>query len=485
MSADRLLELFGRGELRLYDGGQTNYISLRAPASMSGAHSFVLPDESGSSGQVLTTDGAGNFFWGNGTASLQSAYDAAPDILIGAEGPVNVNKATGGEALLIRAGTSGDPYLRMTAGASEARLTIVAGGAFRVGTVSAHSLELRTNNATRLTVNSAGELGVNVAPETGILMKLNGSISISNDAYYRSKETGGANRNVIGLDSSNRLAIGDASTATALFLNSGNVGIGTIGPQTALEVAKDAAVPLYLRRPTNAAANECNLVFLTETGAEANGNFLGAIKCVITDDDPLKSKIEFRVNAGDNPAAVMTLTDDLRVGIGHTAPTTKLLVQNTGGILCAKFVQQTSASVCVGIQQETEQVALEVDKTQGGSSHAIFISNSGTGDDIRSNSGAKLTVAGEWTNASSRRLKENFETDASVLEKARRLPISRYNYKRTPGRKAFGPVAEDFHATFGLGDDQTISPLDVASIALACVKTLDERVQELEARCRL
>jgi hypothetical protein len=52
----------GGGELRAYedtDNG-TNFVSLKAPATLAADRTFVLPSADGTSGQALTTDGSGN-----------------------------------------------------------------------------------------------------------------------------------------------------------------------------------------------------------------------------------------------------------------------------------------------------------------------------------------------------------------------------------------------------------------------------------------
>lgn len=100
MSADRVISLFGRGEVRLYDGGQVNYTRLRSAASLAGVRSWVLPSADGTSGQALVTDGSGVLSWAanevstvwqnvkahgavgdgatNDAPAIQAAHDALP-----------------------------------------------------------------------------------------------------------------------------------------------------------------------------------------------------------------------------------------------------------------------------------------------------------------------------------------------------------------------------------------------------------------------
>jgi len=70
-----------------------------------------------------------------------------------------------------------------------------------------------------------------------------------------------------------------------------------------------------------------------------------------------------------------------------------------------------------------------------------------------------------------------------LLEKLAALPISTWNYKADdPGVRHMGPMAQDFHAAFGLGDDdRTIHLLDANGVVMVAIQALYRRVQELEA----
>ncbi len=101
-------------------------------------------------------------------------------------------------------------------------------------------------------------------------------------------------------------------------------------------------------------------------------------------------------------------------------------------------------------------------------------------------SGAHLTAGGVWVNASDRNLKENIApaSNPDVLQKLAQLPIYTWNYKaESPDRKHLGPMAQDFHAAFGLGDDnRSISTVDASGVALAAIRALIEENRQLKAR---
>ena len=108
-------------------------------------------------------------------------------------------------------------------------------------------------------------------------------------------------------------------------------------------------------------------------------------------------------------------------------------------------------------------------------------------------SSGNVLARGTISQLSSRGAKENFrETDGSaLLAKLEQLPISSWNYRGAPAQERhLGPVAEDFHAAFGLGtNERYVSITDEAGVALASVKALqqevkqrDERIEQLETR---
>jgi peroxiredoxin len=109
--------------------------------------------------------------------------------------------------------------------------------------------------------------------------------------------------------------------------------------------------------------------------------------------------------------------------------------------------------------------------------------------------GGALSAAGSVAGAiigkppSDVNLKENIvlvNTD-EVLAKVEALPVFRWNYKAGSGENHrvshIGPMAQDFHAVFGLNDDDKhLDLIDSNGVLLAAVKELARRVKELEAR---
>jgi hypothetical protein len=100
--------------------------------------------------------------------------------------------------------------------------------------------------------------------------------------------------------------------------------------------------------------------------------------------------------------------------------------------------------------------------------------------------------SGSWTSISDRNAKENFKPVAAqeILEKVSALSLTSWNYKSQDSSiRHIGPMAQDFHAAFRVGESETgITSIDADGVALAAIQGLNQKVeartQEAEARSR-
>jgi hypothetical protein len=91
-----------------------------------------------------------------------------------------------------------------------------------------------------------------------------------------------------------------------------------------------------------------------------------------------------------------------------------------------------------------------------------------------------LYVNGAIVLTSDRNAKENFKpvSPREVLDKVAALPLSEWNYKADTATRHIGPMAQDFHAAFGVGpDDKHIATVDADGVALAAIQGLNEKVE--------
>jgi trimeric autotransporter adhesin len=98
---------------------------------------------------------------------------------------------------------------------------------------------------------------------------------------------------------------------------------------------------------------------------------------------------------------------------------------------------------------------------------------------------ATTTVQGTFVNSSDRNLKEGIQPvePAAVLARLLQLPVSTWKFRGSDGRRHVGPMAQDFHAAFGLGAHETaIATVDADGVALAAIQGLNQKLEEQLAR---
>jgi hypothetical protein len=117
--------------------------------------------------------------------------------------------------------------------------------------------------------------------------------------------------------------------------------------------------------------------------------------------------------------------------------------------------------------------------------------NSDGSTTLTSNSGGSAGVTlsaggGSWNSLSDRNMKANFAAvnPREILRGVLSLPISTWNYKTQDAAiRHIGPMAQDFFATFKLGDgDKTIATIDPDGVALAAIQGLNEELKDRDAK---
>jgi hypothetical protein len=113
------------------------------------------------------------------------------------------------------------------------------------------------------------------------------------------------------------------------------------------------------------------------------------------------------------------------------------------------------------------------------------VSSTGTAASFTGGSGGAGTCTfsggAGWACTSDRALKEDFEAidPAWLLDRLAQMPVTSWTMKGdVDGTTHVGPTAQDFHAAFGLGDDDTtINTVDAQGVALAAIQGLYQLVQ--------
>jgi len=101
-------------------------------------------------------------------------------------------------------------------------------------------------------------------------------------------------------------------------------------------------------------------------------------------------------------------------------------------------------------------------------------------------SGLRLPAGSSaWSPMSDRNAKTDFASinPRDVLVRLASIPVDTWRYKsQDPSVRHIGPVAQDFHAAFGVGEDEKyISTIDADGVSLAAIQGLYQVVREKEA----
>jgi type VI secretion system secreted protein VgrG len=218
-----------------------------------------------------------------------------------------------------------------------------------------------------------------------------------------------------------------ANTIRMNVNNNGNVGIGTTSPSTPLEVKGTVTAYNYIANVAILATN----AIIADAGALNNGTLYpgGLVLGGLSSSEGICSKRTAGINQYGlslitSNALRMAVAYNGNVGIANSNPTNLFMVQNA--------------------------------RCDGSS----------------------------WINSSDRNLKQDFApvNAQAVLEQVAALPVQTWSYKAQPDQKHLGPVAQDFHAAFGLGaDDVSIATVDEGGVALAAIQGLNQKLNEKDA----
>ena len=186
--------------------------------------------------------------------------------------------------------------------------------------------------------------------------------------------------------------------------------------------------------------------------------------------------IGYTVRAGGQGSVALgyrtTANNDYAVAIGYRA-------SNNG----------RTGTMVMGDESTTDSVRNQADnefraRYNGGFRLRVSTAANGNTPGAGGNVGCDLTVAvPSWTCASSRTLKENFLSveGEEILWRLRGVPVTTWNMIGADRQiRHLGPVAEDFHAAFGLGlGETTIGMGDIDGVNFAAAKALEARTAAL------
>jgi hypothetical protein len=275
------------------------------------------------------------------------------------------------------------------------------------------------------------------------------------------------------------------STTNSIYVDStGRVGFRTSTPVLDLHVATSNSPALRLEQTSaggftaqtwDIAGNEANFFVRDVTGG---------------------SRLPFRIRPGA-PTSSLDIAANGDVGVGTASPSASLHVSRSNGTaqILVTETSGTSAQRTLFKLENNGAPTLNFQNNAGTGAWSFFhanndrfvISRDGTGNqEFAVGTNGDVFVLGVMVHSSSRAMKDGFSPvdPQAVLAQVAELPLASWTYKKDDGAiRHIGPMAEDFHAAFGLGaDDRYISDSDTVGVALAAIQGLNQVVEQKDQR---
>src|SRR6185295_2167405 len=249
-------------------------------------------------------------------------------------------------------------------------------------------------------------------------------------------------------------------------------------------VIKDTTPSIRLVDTTICCSNDDDWVIHT--------NFGGADNFVILNENTTGTDTKPFIIGGGAPDNALFVASSGNLGLGTATPASqlhvfgtdaasrnKILVENAGSQNFRELLEIRNNGGAFFILKDTSLPQRWSEGTLGSSLVLDEQAHSGV-EYVFTNTG-NLTIAGTLTQGSSRDLKTDLASldPKDVLARVSTLPVSLWSYKNENAVRHVGPMAEDFHQAFGLGeDDKHIAPGDQAGVALLAVQGLNQMLQD-------
>jgi hypothetical protein len=277
--------------------------------------------------------------------------------------------------------------------------------------------------------------------------------------------------------------IAGAPTNSVFVASTGKVGLRTSTPVLDLHI-NTSDTPAHRLEQNNSggftaqtwdiAGNEANFFIRDVTGG---------------------SRLPFRIRPGA-PTSSIDISASGDVGVGTASPGRKLELSGTGNVgmkitdtsisnaAFLLYLRNTNASLA-GRQFSIFDENAAVDRLVINASGQIGFGGAlNPTNPLEHGSGARLTAAGVWTNASSRALKMNIR-GITALEALRTLPALKpvkFEYKAEPGETYAGFIAEDVPDLVAQSDRRTLSPMDIVAVLTKVVQEQQKTINTLKAK---
>jgi hypothetical protein len=275
---------------------------------------------------------------------------------------------------------------------------------------------------------------------------------------------------------------GPTSASSALEVYGSGTGGGLAANARALKVLSPASFGAAISCDATGISGGQDWDFFSTGGSASEGQGKLVLRCDSMNTEP------------------MTLTTN-EVGIGTTSPQQALSVvgginldqagQNIGNVNSNSLTFGSGSGEGIASKRTSGGTQYDLEFYTSFNNRMIILNNGNVGIGALV-PGAMLQVGtatcngSSWLNTSDRNLKEDLAAinPGAVLEKVAALPITKWKYKvEADGMEHLGPMAQDFHAAFGLNgaDDKHIATVDEEGVALAAIQGLNQKVEARDA----
>ena len=205
---------------------------------------------------------------------------------------------------------------------------------------STDSIGFDTAGSERMNISSTGDVGIGTTSPTQKL-HVHGNFLLENNNEIRQKDSGGTERTIIELDSSDDLNIGGSYSGALKFIgggsytermrihDTGNIGIQTTAPAHKLDIYSNENVPLRVHRPSNAnldSSGAWGIGFSTRGDAATSTSDTRAGIFSYYNGNLFLAANTSRIDTAPSASARLTVLNTGNIGIGTMDPDSRLEV---------------------------------------------------------------------------------------------------------------------------------------------------------------
>jgi len=347
------------------------------------------------------------------------------------------------------------------------------------------------NLALKIDSEATSHTIISVLPHTlttGVALDINSlnALTTGTGINLVSNSSSSSSRNLFKILNDNTAATGttcltiDSDAGRGLYIDHTGGGYG-------LEIKFNAQTNghgIYIRSDYGPGTANHGLFMIEQNGSATTGTMFyinqehpsSSMVCVKLKQDSSANALDISCGAGE---AIDISCGGRGLRIVSTTPTANALRVEANSLTTGNLAVFESNS---GDNSTRWMVFINNENPAADNAICLYIKQDGADYCLYAN-GYHIDADGTGHDSSSRTLKSEFE-DMTVLDKINDVLTQKYRYniwkEKNIEKRSFSPCAEDFHRSFGLGDNTSIAPKDLAGVAFKGVQELLLEVENLK-----